>query len=242
MKTKAAPSLFFTELDAILDTRMGTLLRLDLNGIGRFIKAGYFSRDRDLFPGIDPKQFKELYQNRDKKTLQASMMTPLLSYIKDFCQQTYEGNIKTPFLKEPQVVVNLHPYRLTKEEEELLLNAIQYRIGRISKASFVNMTYEEITPNYLKKETSIIALYDPFEWLEHHSKTGRLKKESCPEVMMLGPLMLRNLETNDIDVKEFQSHMELMAKPFIDLHLMISKVFSANIDVMSHQGKTEETA
>ena len=166
---KAVPSVFFAELDAILDTRMGTILRIDPNATERVIKAGYLTRDRDLFPGIDKAKFQELYKERNKKTLQASVVTPILSYAKDFCKQTYEGNIKTPFLKEPKVIINLYPYQLDEAEKELLMKAIKIKTGKFSKVEFVSMSNDEITPNYLKRHTSIIVLYDPFEWLEVHS-------------------------------------------------------------------------
>lgn len=228
-KEKPVSSLFFTELDAILDTRMGTLLQIDPDCVQRVIENGYFTRDRDLFFEIDSKQFQERYKTRDKKTLQASVMTPMLSYIKDFCKHTYEGNIKTPYLKQPIVRVNTYPYQLSDKEKALLLNAIKFRLGNIPPVEFVHLTYEQITPSYLKQDTSIIALYDPFEWLEVHSKNERLRKETCPLVMMIGPLMFRNLEIRDKDIREFQTHMEFLSKPFVDLQLMHSKIFSADV-------------
>jgi|ERR1700752_471690 len=231
-------STFFAELDVILDTRMGTLLNIDPDGAERLIKTGYFTRDRDLFYGIDPMVFQEAYKNRDKKTLQGSVMTPMLNFIRDFCRHTYEGNIKTPFIKEPKIVINTHPYQLLSEDLSLLQKAIFYKTGQITPIEMVDMSYEEITPTYLKQETSVISIYDPFEWLEIHSKSERFKRESCPEVMMIGPLVIRNLEIKDIDIKEFQSHMELLSKPFIDLNLMNARVFSADL-FTHHEPKTE---
>jgi len=228
---KVLPSVFFTELDAIIDTRMGTLMRIDPNRLEDYIKGGYFTRDRDVFKGVDQNKFQELYKNRDKLTLQASMMTPIVNYIRDFCQRTYEGNIKTPFLREPRIVVNLYPYQLTEDEKELLKKGLQIRTGKITKIEFVYMKYEDISPGYLKQETSVIAIYDPYEWLETHSKNNNLRKNSCPMVTMIGPLLIRNINDLTINALELQRYMEMLAKPFIDLELMVSKLFSANVSV-----------
>lgn len=247
-KEKVLPSIFFTELDAILDTRMGTILRIDSRSVERIIKSGYFHRDRDRFIGINDSKFKELYKNRDKETLKASMMTPIVGFMRDFCKRTYEGNIETPFLKEPRIIVNTYPYKLTKEEKDILLSGIQYKIGRISHAELTYMSYDQITPKYLKQETSIIALYDPYQWLENHSVSEVFKKESCPDVMMLGPSILRNTDVQDIDLDEFRSQMELLSKPFVDLQLFNVKAFSADVidkskptEANSKEEKTEET-
>lgn len=237
---KAPITYFFTELDAILDTRMGTLLHIDPQCTERVLKGGYLTRDRDVFPDIDRQVFKNRYSKRDQYTLRTSMLTPIVGYLNDFVRYTFEMHIKTPISKEPRIMINTYPYKLTKQEIDMIMAAIYASIGRMAIVEPVYMTYEQITPSFLKSNTSIIALYDPYEWLEVHSKNENLKRDSCPLVTMLGPLMFRNLDET-IKIEEFQQALEIHARPFVDLQLLMSTAFSVDIERLKKSKTNKDT-
>jgi hypothetical protein len=251
MADRALPSVFFTELDSLFDTRLGTLLLMEQRGeaeMEKIVKGGYFTRDRDAFNGVDPAKFKAAYDARDKHTLRVSVVTRIIRFARDFGMNTIENNIKSPFIRDPKLIVNLHPYKLTQEERDNLVDGIRLRIGKISHIELVDMTYEQISTHYLRRDTSVIALYDPYEWLEtqcrkwvnHPSRIEMLRKDSCPGVMMIGPLMIKNLDDRTSDIRRFQTDMEMLAKPIVDLELMVTTAFSADIRVTKPQPKSDD--
>lgn len=225
---KVKVSRFFTDLDCILDTRMGTLLLMDPECTERVTKSGYFDRDRDLFDGINREKFKVKYQKRNKQTLGASIMTPVIGLIREYCKQVYEQNAKSPFVQEPRLVINTYPYELTDDEKHKLMIGIQYRTKIQSPIEFVHMTYSDITPMYLRNSIDQIVIYDPIEWLEVHSLNNNLKKTVCLEVTMMGPLAWRNLDFQG-SMEELVKNMDLACKPFIDLQLVPLRIFSADV-------------
>lgn len=228
-ETKPARTVFFTELDAILDTRMGTLMRVSPKEVASILKAGYLHRDRDKFPGVDVQRFQEAYKNRDRKILQASMMTPMIWFLTDFCKTTFQGNAETPFLRDPVIVINTYPYQLLESETLTIQRAILARVKHISSIEFVRMSYREISPAYLRQEVQVISIYDPYEWLEVQSSEKRFEKDSCPLVNLAGPLMFRNVDVTGVKLSELQKTAELMCKPFIDLNLLPMQHYSVDI-------------
>lgn len=226
MPEKPRQSIFIIELDALLDTRMGTLLRLDKTCVDRVIKSGYLIRDRDQFLGIDPDSFKELYNKRDKQTLSLSMMTPMMNIISEFCKSTISMNNSTPFIQEPKVVINIHPYSLTDKEAMLIKKAVEAKLGKLIEVDISNMKYEQITPSYLNKDISVLCLYDSYKWLDIQAEIGSFRKEICPLVTLYGPLLVKNLELKEVDLSEFNKSMELLTKPFIDFKLVPVSFYS----------------
>lgn len=220
---------FFTELDAILDTRLGTLLRINPDITPSLVKTGYFDRDRDQFPNVPVKTFQDLYEKRDKQTLKASMMTPVMDFVRDFIKHSYEMNIETPFLRDPKITVNLHPYVLLPEEQNLIKAALIAKTGAAAEINFVNMTASQITPSWLKQEVNIMAVYNPYDWMELLAKTGVWEKETCPSVMVLAPLRIRDLSLKDINMAELQKELEWLASPFFNLQLLAMRTFSADV-------------
>lgn len=212
--------VFLTELDALFDTRMGTLMRVSKDRVPEIIKSGYLTRDRDRFKDVEIEVFQKAYRERDKGTLLASTITPMFWFLNDFCKSTYIGNAETPFLRKPVVVVNTYPYRLTPAEIELIQKGVASKTAGVSEIRIIFRSLSEMTPGYLKKHADIVSLYDPLEWLEVHSVSGLLKTETCPQVNMTGPLLFRNLDVQGVTLHEYHEAIKLMARPFVQIDLL----------------------
>lgn len=238
-------AVFFTELDAILDTRMGTIMKVDPDLVPGVIKGGYLSRDRDLFTGVDREKFKELYKTRDKETLMVSCQTPVVWFMRDFGHSIYEQNINTPFLRNPSIVINTYPYQLTEEEKETIKLGIKIKTKHIDKIDLVYMEYKDLTPKYFKKHLHVVWLYEPITWLNIHADLGTFDKDTCPNVDLFGPLIIDNLDNKTVNVKkDFGKFAETLARYFVNLHLVEPYIFSADIMVRktNDEEKTEEKA
>ena len=240
MADKPVDAVFFTELDAILDTRMGTLMRIDPKAIPEIIKGGYLARDRDAFIGVDPIKFAEMYAARNQRTLSLSYQTPVMWFMRDFGRSVYEQNINTPFLRDPRIVINTHPYKLTQEEKDLIVVGIKHKTKHIDRIEMVDIDYKDLTPAYFKKHLHVVWLYEPVTWLETQSSIGNLNKDTCPGVEMFGPLLIKNLSDKTTKLAEYHQAAETLAKYFVGLHLVGPHVFSADIMARKSDVKSKE--
>lgn len=217
-------SAIFIELDAILDTRLAILANLD-DVLLKKILEKYHNRDEDVFPGMDDSLFKELYANRTKEILSNSIITPMIELIKEFSQKTLKLLVSTPFHYKPKIILNIYPYELIEDEIVILISTIVNETNELADVQVVNMTYEEITPKYVKNNVSIMVLYEYYKWLEIHSANENFKKTTCPDIALLGPRIYFKPKPKRIEEDPHQA-MEFLAGPFIGLKLISIEHFS----------------
>lgn len=170
MKSNNNSLPFFTELDCLLDTRIGTLARMDQDLARRVLKDGYLSRERDWFPGADMQQYQQLYQNRDKTTLAYSRPTACFDFLRSMIQihQVQELEYNAPIRFSNTVVVNIHPYRLTDDELREMGEVITFLLGGELRVELVSLSDEQLTPEYFKGKFALVVMYDLNRWLNTH--------------------------------------------------------------------------
>jgi hypothetical protein len=228
-------STCFIELDALVDTRMGILVSMTNDERFKNIYLnGYHTRDSDEFPGIDVDLFKQTYKSRTKKVLDNSMVTPMIRLLKEFCFKTVSNIGITPFNYLPKIIINTHPYDLNDEECGALLEAVVLATNKLVDVELVNMSYEAITPIYVKRELSMIILYNYGEWLELHCANKNFTKTICPEVQLIGPglypsPMPKNVKKSPDDFARLEKEVDV----FINLKIFNVSEFSMIID-LSH--------
>lgn len=218
-------SALFIELDALLDTRIGALLKLGFDTVEKVLQENYIERLSDNFKNIDLKLFRQYYKERDKTILKNSVVTPMSIIINDFVKKTSKQNLTSPTVFKPKVILNIYPYELKKEEIQNLLYVLVNITDKLADIEIVNMAYEEISPSYLSLETSILILYEYHIWLETQTKIGNFKTKACPEISLLGPAIYFTEEKIITDKNPFIAIEELTA-PFIKLKLLPIKYFS----------------
>jgi len=224
MSYKKEKSILLLDLDVILDTRLATILTINDNELENIIKSGYHSRKYDIFENIDNKVFNDIYTNRDKTILHNAIVTPLITMMEEFSEKTLEYTKATPYEYDPVIYVNLYPYILLEEEKLNILQAINAYVKGKAEIELIDMSYEDITPSYLKDNISIYVTYRYDIWLETHSVNGNLKKCGCPEVTMLSPAIYFKKPDNLPDVKF--TDIEKLASLVINLKLIPIEYFS----------------
>lgn len=214
-------SSILVELDALLDTRAATLFRLNPDYLGEALSKDYYTRTVDKFPNVDNDKYNDLYQKRNKETLRQSLITDIGRLLDEFCKNILDNTIKTPFHYSPKVILNVYPYELEESEINVLIAGIVSITNRLTEVEVVNLSYEQLTPTYVKSKLSALVLYDYWRWLDIHSVNGGFKKVSCPEVALIGPRISFNedLSKLKLETDPFDAAVEL-AKPFIALSLI----------------------
>lgn len=220
---KPVYSTLFIELDALLDSRASTLYKLDPEFFSNILNNKYFERLSDEF---ELEGYKELYNTRDRETLRNALLSEIAGLIIDFCTQTLEVTAQSPFHFVPKIIINIHPYKLEEQESNLIIQAVRALINDICDIEIVDMSYEELTPTYVKSKLTILILYDYPTWLEVHSLNKNFEKTICSQVTLFGPrVAFKKLDTlKNIEIDPFDAMEELVA-PLISLKLLPINMF-----------------
>lgn len=230
METEFTHSSLLIELDALFDTRLGTIGGVSQELFNDVISNNYHNRLGDFFPNISNEEYRRLYSLRDKKTLFRTMINSIGHLLRDFAKSTIKNSINSPFIYKPRILINVHPYDLTTEEEELIIKGVAIVTNGMADIKCINRTYEELTPMYVKNNLSIMILYEYYNWLEIHSANKLFKKTTCPEVTLLGPAIYINpINKTKIPKEDPFRAFELLAEPIINLKLLPIEMFSIAI-------------
>ncbi len=183
---------FLVELDCLLDTRIGTVSRLNEAAAVNLLKSDYRLRKTDNFEELTEglvtnADFRYAYEQRDVETLKASRCTNMVFLLKDLVDKVEGQRIDTPYADRVVVEVNVHPYNLDPAEEDALITAVMAYAGMETEVRVVNYSLGEITPGNIKDRWDAVILYEFNEWFKHHHET--LKTVKLPANLMFAPAL-----------------------------------------------------
>ena len=228
-------SKMLVELDCLLDTRLAILFGLSENFAKRAIDNSYYDRLIDDFPNVPFEEFTQLYNNRDKNVLRNAMLTKIAFLMREFVMATTHQILTSPFHMKPVVIVNTYPYEFKDEEADALISVIVSMTSGMADVELVYKPPEQITPAYVKKELSLMVMYEYHKWLELHAENENFKRITCPEVTLIGPALFfkrptkKELEeTQRTGINPFKAVEEMVA-PLIGLKLIDVENFSLDV-------------
>lgn len=219
-------------IDAILDTRLGTLAKLDPKLAEDALLNNYHKRYFDKFGDMSVKEFRELYVKRDKEVLKRSRLTAMGPFVMQLCNKMAIEASQNPKSPYPEVVVNCYPYDLTEEEKEHIALAVNIQIGEDVPVSVVTEPWTYFSPSYCRDHVAVLILYDyEPEWIDVNAKN--FEKCGCPQVTLFGPAIYFEKEHTDKEIQEmtdaamlpFQA-VEFHLEPLVGLRLIDSRFFS----------------
>lgn len=227
-------STLMVMMDTLLDTRLGTLLTLGGDVLSHAVlKGDYYTRVEDKFLDVDPVAFQEAYRNRNKETLKKSGVTQIIVLIEEFVSKLQNQNLVTPFHSIPKIVLNTYPYQLTENEIDVFKRLLVRYTNKNAAIDIVNMSYEALTPLYVKKHLSMLIMYDYHQWLEIHAQNKNFETIMCPEVTLVGPMIFFNGPMKQTDVILLKKEnltpfegIEAIANPLVNLTLFPIEMFS----------------
>ena len=187
------------DLDTLLDTRMGTLVKIDLDNLVKIDKKKYLTRRSDNFDelvNVDIDEYKELYKNRDVETLKCSGMTTYMLAVNKMLGEIAKEKIDNPAIESIELHVNYYPYKLSESMIKEFTDVISFYTNRLTKVKLVNLHPMLITPSLLKNEYSLYATYDFDVWLGLQGKN--LENHPIPTVTVNVP----SLFVNEVPDKE----------------------------------------
>lgn len=210
------------QLDALLDTRVGTAYRL---GSTELDWKGYFERTHSKvweFFGLPKEEFEEAYLRRNLETLEFSRATELFKQLPFVLRNKFVAAASAPLFDRPELVINYWPYNLSPIASAHIQRAIfdvfpeNFRV----RVSMVYKSTELLTARYLKDNYTDYILYDLTEWLEYNNRT--FDDVLIPEVTITYPGTL-----NHEDITKF-APMGEHDDPFTNIQMLLSPVVGLN--------------
>ena len=201
----------------------------------------YHRKDSINYTHLNVSAFLTRYEARTKEDLKRSLRTKLIVYIQEFVQSIYLNGDHHQEQLVPRIIINLHPYDFTEEEETSLIQAMIGLTAGQAVIMLINEPYEAITPNWLDShEVAIMAFYDYYRWIE--AMTPSLKETPIHDVVLIAPEL--NFKPHiPVDPKLTQllkrhkiTPYQLLAegiKPYVKLLYHTADLFCYDLSVLS---------
>jgi hypothetical protein len=233
MDTTPTYSTLLVDMDALFDTRIGTLINIDKELTERVLASGnYYKREEDRFEHITPEEFYSYYHRRNKLILASSPLTYMLQFIHEFILGTMKNAQNSPFKMIPKVVINTYPYRLTEAEDNQIIENLRYQTNDGAEIELVHLSPAELKPSYIKSNITVMVMYEYKEWLDIHAESKELEKHPCTPISLLVPGIYFNYIPDAQERKKLAKHgmsafdaLEMLSKPFINLKVLKVRIF-----------------
>lgn len=183
------------ELEAVLDTRLGTVDKLDPEAAVRLVaNPAYFERTKDEFEplcGIDEKTYQAAWAARDIETLQHSLVCPAIDLVHYSLLDLERRSIVDPGITGVALDVNVWPYRLTDGEAHDIALAIAQRAGYQAPIRMMCEPPAFFSPTHVKEHYAGMILYNHNAWFREHADE-LLMRVGIPQVTMVAPKLVHD--------------------------------------------------
>lgn len=225
-------SKVYVDLDSLLDTRLGTLNRIDPEiGIKYLTNPDYYTRDEDKFEGVDDEVFREMYNKRDKETLSVSSATQFCLELGRIVIDLVTESHVSPTRGEVSVTVNTYPYILNKEEKEAIKACVMFYTKETVDVDVIYKPLEELDGTFFKQDYVAIAMYHYIDWIELH--LAKIAMDPLFDINFIAPqIFFIDKPTDEEDLKEMGDSetafnaMELLMRGCFNLNLIPIEYFS----------------
>lgn len=170
-----------TPLDIHLDTRLGTIARINPEAAEYLLSNHeYWLRENDFWGlltngMVTDEQFKEAYAERGgentKATLERSIRTGIAPFILRLLTDDHINRLNQMGDAEDKVAltINYWPYSLGGTEIEYLRDIMHELYSHTIDIEFVSIPMEELTPNVLNENFAACVMYEFPDWIKMHA-------------------------------------------------------------------------
>lgn len=191
---------FFIDIDSILDTRFSVLYALNQNKAIELITNGeYGKRKKDVFDNISSDIFLPMYRKRTKYMLSVATMTKSIKLVTEFLIESVSEikNIENGL--HSYLYINTYPYNLNKTEQDNISKLLLNILPTFVEIKYVDMSFEELTPEWLSGNVNNIMLYNGLEWIEFHTSNNNLLRRPLIDTYLYIPT-IANGSTKSKDI------------------------------------------
>lgn len=211
-------------LDALLDTRIGTIAEFDQELAFHILtNENYHGREYDGFLSYPHNAFKARYKDRTEETLKHSTLTGMNFLLQHITNLISLDASKQPFHSGPEVIINFYPYQLDKEIEDRIKAAINMRMPLVPISS-INLSDENLTTEYIKENITLFISYDITHWLELNLE--KLIKNPLNDLTIYTPKIYHSDLSTTEKLKELEEAENNLGDPLDVLQLMLKRLFN----------------
>lgn len=229
---------FYVSLDVLLDTRIGTLAKMGSPYAEEIRNNGYLKRRVESFEGVDMDAFRKAYAARDVETLKYSVVTEGIRFLRDLAveiqSQQAAGIASDPNAHGIEVIVNVHPYDLSEDEQNAIADMIDEWLMGIAEIKTISLPVEKLTVETCM-DFSALLMYDYNEWMDHpdivesfRRNTGKLAKTHlfAPGIFFVQEPTEEEMDQLGLKGMNPLEATEYLASPLIHLELLDVRIFS----------------
>ena len=215
--------IILVDLDAIFDTRLGTIARINPLAAAELVNGEAFekyqAREKDdwttLTNGVVSNEvFTQAYAKRDVDTLKASAVSNYGTLLQGIINDLENKMIHTPLVSKVELHINTYPYALNEAELDMLKLCASEYTGMMTDIKTVSYPPEILTPQLLDKNYAVYITYNFNDWLGHHHV--RLLNHRMPQFTFLAAALYVAVPTE----------ADLVETGVADLPLAVEHVFS----------------
>lgn len=182
----------YLELDALADTRMGTLAIVAPDAVAKIPPSNYLTRMRDSFEeyGVDQKLYEAAYATRDVQTLKNSIVTAIVGVIQQVIVE-YVTTVNANRSGPPEIDLNIYPYQLSAEQSEMYAALLEYKLKAVVRVNIIRVPPEGLTLASLHNSYHTAIIYNWVQWacaIEESFKT-----DACPQLSVIAPNLLHGI-------------------------------------------------
>lgn len=239
----------YIELDALVDSRIGTLMRLKPEfAIKATASKEFHNRLTDditdiIGEGFDLKQYNDAYYQRDMSTLFYSRATRMVDFIRETIrQQAFKKLLGDPRLGGLQVIVNTFPYPFDENDEAMMRRIIATSLALPTHLiTFDYLPIRDMTLAWIKAlDAAIIVMYNFAEWTKVAKDLPKTVDEAkkmtgSPSTIMMVPGLLAtrhdyqkimSMDRSDVADKDPFTIAKKAFAPAFALEVLPARLFS----------------
>lgn len=163
---------FLVHLDDLMDTRMSTMLSLNVAKATNTIMAGYGRRRGDWVIweglGVTEEVWRKAYRTRTNEILMRSVRSKMVTFL----MEIFNDLIKNPQISDNRnpfaVTINEYPYRLNNKAREGFESVLKLLTHPTLKVKWMRRAPKNLKPGYVAENHTHFFNYDMISWLEMH--------------------------------------------------------------------------
>jgi hypothetical protein len=219
----------FVDIDALFDTRLSLLLSISKKLTLKIIENGsYITRKKDNFDNLSYDIFNSLYRNRRKTVLSDAIPTPVFKLLREHYGDLVT-DIKNTKMLNPYIYLNIYPYKLNLDEQDLLAYGLAQVIPNCN-IKMVSMDYDDFSPDWIHDHVDTVFKYDTLSWVEYNMSNTKLVNNPITDIIFIAPAIVPgNTPEGKIDSELFKI-FTYTANLVINLNLIDASNFSASIE------------
>jgi hypothetical protein len=178
------------DLDALLDTRFGTILGLNKDAAAPIVESGYHSRMLDDFETpskglITNEAFRDAYAKRDIETLKRSIMTGIPTILRTHVDNLEERRLRQVDVESISVTINTWPYILPGPLLQQYKTVFGLTLPEHVGIGITRIDPKDLPPIRLREEYDGWCTYDLDAWMKLHYQD--LLRVRCNQVTVIAP-------------------------------------------------------